>query len=68
MAAGLLAHARRNHALRPGLILIGDNGFAGREFEDLVSTFGLLLARIIEPTGKLDILVEPVHVVVPALG
>jgi hypothetical protein len=28
----------------------------------------LLLARIIEPTSKLDILVKPVHVIVPMLG
>jgi hypothetical protein len=42
----LLAHARRNHALRPGLILIGDEGFAGREFEQLVTaSFRLSLVR-----------------------
>jgi hypothetical protein len=29
VAAALLARARRNHALRPDLILIGDKGFAG---------------------------------------
>jgi hypothetical protein len=46
VAAGLLAHAARNCALRPGLILIGDKGFAGREFEDLVTAgFGLHLVR-----------------------
>jgi hypothetical protein len=28
----------------------------------------LLLARIIEPASKLDILVKPVHVIVPAFG
>ncbi len=28
----------------------------------------LMLARIIEPTSKLDILVKPVHVIVPAFG
>ena len=45
-AAGLLAHASRNHALRPGLTLIGDKGFAGRGFEDLVTAgFGLHLVR-----------------------
>jgi hypothetical protein len=37
-AAGLLAHASRTGALRAGLILIGDKGFAGRDFEDLVTT------------------------------
>lgn len=46
VAAALLAHAHRTGALRPGLILIGDKGFAGREFEDLVTTgFGLRLVR-----------------------
>ena len=46
VAAALLAHARRNHALRPGLILIGDKGFAGREFEQLVTdSFRLSLVR-----------------------
>ena len=46
VAAELLAHAARNHALRPGLILIGDKGFAGREFDDLVTAgFGLHLVR-----------------------
>ena len=28
----------------------------------------LLMARIIEPTSKLDILVKPVHVIVPTFG
>jgi hypothetical protein len=33
-------------ALRPGLTLIGDKGFAGRDFEDqLTATFGLHLVR-----------------------
>jgi Transposase DDE domain len=46
VAAALLAHAARTGALRPGLILIGDKGFAGQEFEDLVrSGFGLSLVR-----------------------
>jgi hypothetical protein len=45
-AAELLAHAARTGALRPGLILIGDKGFAGREFEDLVTTgFQMSLVR-----------------------
>src|ERR1700750_1028890 len=30
--------AGRTGALRPGLTLIGDKGFAGRDFEDLVTT------------------------------
>jgi hypothetical protein len=46
VAAELLAHAARMSALRPGLTLIGDKGFAGREFEDLVTTgFALDLVR-----------------------
>jgi hypothetical protein len=46
VAADLLAHAARTGALRPGLILIGDKGFAGRDFEDLVrSGFGMRLVR-----------------------
>ena len=41
-----LAHAARTGALRPGLILIGDKGFAGRDFEDLVTTgYGMHLVR-----------------------
>jgi hypothetical protein len=46
VAAGLLAHAARTGALRPGLTLIGDKGFAGRDFEDLVTTgYGMSLIR-----------------------
>ncbi len=46
VAAGLLAHAARAGALRPGLTLIGDKGFAGRQFEELVTRgFGLRLVR-----------------------
>ena len=46
MAAALLAHAARTGALRPGLTLIGDKGFAGRDFEDLATAgFGLHLVR-----------------------
>ena len=46
VAAELLAHAARTGALRPGLILIGDKGFAGRGFEDLVTTgFSMHLVR-----------------------
>jgi hypothetical protein len=45
-AAELLAHATRTGALRPGLTLIGDKGFAGRDFQNLVTTgFGLHLVR-----------------------
>ena len=46
VAAELLAHAQRTGALRPGLTLIGDKGFAGRDFEDLLTTgFALRLVR-----------------------
>ena len=45
-AAQLLAPAARTRALRPGLTLIGDKGFAGRDFEDLLTTgFGMHLIR-----------------------
>ncbi len=37
VAAGLLAHAARAGALRPGLTLIGGKGFAGQDFEHLIS-------------------------------
>ena len=46
VAAELLAHAHRIGALRPGLILIGGKGFAGQDFENLVTgEFGLHLVR-----------------------
>jgi hypothetical protein len=46
VAAGLLAHAARTAALRPGLTLIGGKGFAGQESEDLVATgYRLRLVR-----------------------
>ena len=46
VAGELLAHAARAGALRPGLTLIGDKGFAGRDFEDLVTAgYGLHLIR-----------------------
>ena len=46
VAAELLAHAAGQHVLRPGLTLIGDKGFAGRDFEDLVTgEFGMHLVR-----------------------
>jgi hypothetical protein len=37
-AAQLLAHAARTGSLRPGLTLIGDKGFAGRDYENLLTT------------------------------
>jgi hypothetical protein len=46
VAASLLAHAAGTGSLRPGLILIGDKGFADQDFEDLVTGgFGLHLVR-----------------------
>ena len=46
VAGALLEHAASAGALRPGLILVGDKGFAGRDFEDLVSAgYGLRLVR-----------------------
>ena len=45
VAAALLAQASRAHALWSGLTLIGDKGFAGRDFEDLATSgFGLRLS------------------------
>jgi hypothetical protein len=38
VAAELLTHACQAGALRPGLILTGDKGFAGRDFENLVTS------------------------------
>jgi hypothetical protein len=46
VAAALLAHAARAGTLRPGLTLIGDKGFAGHDFEALVTAgYGLHLVR-----------------------
>ena len=43
VAGELLAHAARTGALRPGLILIGDKGFAGRETESDLAGRGILI-------------------------
>jgi hypothetical protein len=46
VAAALLEDAARCGALRPGLTLIGDKGFAGKDFENLVTTgLGMQLIR-----------------------
>jgi hypothetical protein len=46
VAAELLARAALTAALRPWLILIGGKGFAGRDFEDLVTTgYAMSLVR-----------------------
>ena len=52
-AAELLACAARAGALRAGLTLIGDKGFAGRDFEDLVtSEYRLHLVRPASATRR----------------
>lgn len=43
VVAALLEHERAR--LRPGLILVGDKGFAGREFDQLVAGYGAALLR-----------------------
>jgi hypothetical protein len=43
VVAALLDHER--HRLRPGLVILADKGFAGREFEQLVAGYGAVLLR-----------------------
>jgi hypothetical protein len=43
VVAALLDHER--HRLRPGLVLLADKGFAGRDFEQLVAAHGAVLLR-----------------------
>jgi DDE family transposase len=43
VVAALLDHERRR--LRPGLLILADKGFAGRDFEQLVAGYGAALAR-----------------------
>jgi hypothetical protein len=43
VVAALLDHQRGR--LRPGLVILADKGFAGREFEQLVATHGAVLLR-----------------------
>jgi Transposase DDE domain len=43
VVAAMLDHERA--WLRPGLLLVGDKGFAGREFEQLVGQYGARLLR-----------------------
>jgi hypothetical protein len=43
VVAALLDHERGR--LRPGLLLVGDKGFAGRDFEQLVAGYGARLLR-----------------------
>ena len=54
VAAELLACAARTGALRPGLTLIGDKGFAGREFEDLVT--GEFRLHLVRPDRRDEVL------------
>ena len=46
VAEGLLDHAARRHILRPGMVIVGDKGFAGRAFEQVVAE---LDARLVRP-------------------
>jgi hypothetical protein len=46
IAEGLLDHAARQHILRPGMVILGDKGFAGRAFEQMVAE---LDARLVRP-------------------
>jgi hypothetical protein len=46
VAEGLLDHAARQHILRPGMVILGDKGFAGRAFEQVVAE---LEARLVRP-------------------
>ena len=43
VVAALLDHERAR--LRPGLLILGDKGFAGQEFEQLVGRYGARLLR-----------------------
>jgi hypothetical protein len=43
VVAALLDHER--HRLRPGLVILADKGFAGRQFEQLVASYGARLLR-----------------------
>ena len=45
VAAELLGHARDLHALPTGVIVIGDKGFAGREFERDMTALGITFMR-----------------------
>ncbi len=43
VVAAMLDHER--HQLRPGLVIVADKGFAGRDFEQLVAAHGAVLLR-----------------------
>jgi hypothetical protein len=46
VAEGLLDHAARQQVLRPGMVILGDKGLAGRAFQQVVSE---LDARLVRP-------------------
>jgi hypothetical protein len=46
VAEGLLDHTARQHILRPGMVILGDKGFAGRAFTQVVAE---LDARLVRP-------------------
>ena len=45
VAEALLDRAARQQVLRPGMVILADKGFAGRQFDDLVRELDVLLAR-----------------------
>jgi hypothetical protein len=45
VAEGLLDTAARQHILRPGMVILGDKGFAGRAFEQVVAELEVRLVR-----------------------
>jgi hypothetical protein len=45
VAEGLLDTAARQHSLRPGMVILGDKGFAGRAFEQVVAELEVRLVR-----------------------
>jgi hypothetical protein len=47
VVAALLDHERQR--LRPGLVILADKGFAGRDFAQLVAGYG---ARLLRPDRK----------------
>jgi hypothetical protein len=45
VAEGLLDHAAHQQVLRPGMVIVGDKGFAGRAFEQMVAELEVRLVR-----------------------
>ena len=52
VVAAMLDHERAR--LRTGLLILGDKGFAGQEFERLVAGYGAALLRLTGPTSPTD--------------